>query len=71
MSPCSAVFVRCRVGPFIASCIIAFFYRLVPPGYTVIVKAEREQRQRQLQEQQQHHSMQQATTATHPALQQV
>ena len=36
-----------RVGPFIASCIIAFFYRVVPPGYTVLINAERSQRLQQ------------------------
>jgi len=28
------------VGPLISSCILAFFYRWIPPGYTVFIKEQ-------------------------------
>ena len=36
------------IGPLCASFVIAFFYRLVPPGYTVRIQAERRQSMEQM-----------------------
>lgn len=47
------------IGPLIASCIHVFFYRAVPPGYTVFIQQRRQEIKEQQQQKQQPHQQQQ------------